>query len=101
MLLPLPLPNAIIDGMKLHMDKSGRIVVPKPLRERLGLASESELEAVEQSGGILLRRLSQQPSMVQVKGLWVHQGTAEPGANWDRLLDDIREERTQDILNPR
>lgn len=87
--------------MKLHMDKSGRIVFPKPLRERLGLASESELEAVEQPGGVLLRPLSQQPSMVKVEGLWVHQGTAEPGANWNRLLDDIREERTQDILNPR
>lgn len=95
------MPNAIISGMKLHMDKSGRVVFPKPLRERLGLASGSELEAVEQPGGVLLRPLSQQPSMVKVDGLWVHQGTSEPGANWDRLLDNIREERTQDTLKPR
>lgn len=42
-------------GMKVKMDAAGRIVLPKPLRERLGLRPETELEAVEQSGGVLLR----------------------------------------------
>jgi AbrB family looped-hinge helix DNA binding protein len=86
--------------MKLRMDKSGRIVFPKPLRKRLGLASGVELEAVEQPGGVLLRPMMQQPSMIKVGGLWIHQGAAEPGANWDRVLDDLREERTQSVLKP-
>jgi AbrB family looped-hinge helix DNA binding protein len=94
------MPNGIIDGMKLQMDKSGRIVFPKPLRQRLGIASGMELEAVEQPGGVLLRPLKQRPSMIQVDGLWVHQGAAESGANWDRVLDEVREERTQDVLKP-
>ena len=70
--------------MTLRIDRSGRIVFPKRLRERLGLKPDTELEAVEQSGGVVLRPLWQQPSMVQVKGLWVHRGTAEPGASWER-----------------
>ena len=86
--------------MKLRMDKSGRIVFPKPLRKRLGLASGVELEAVEQPGGVLLRLVSQQPSMVQVDGLWIHQGAAEPGASWERVVDDLREERTQNVVKP-
>ena len=86
--------------MKLRMDKSGRIVFPKPLRKRLGLGSEAELEAVEQPGGVLLRPMKQQPSMVKVDGLWIHQGAAEPGANWERVLDELREERTQSVLKP-
>lgn len=89
---------AIINGMKLSIDRSGRIVVPKRLRERLGLIPNSELEIVEQSGGVLLRALQEKPSMIQVDGLWVHQGSAEPGANWDRVLDDAREERMQSVL---
>lgn len=87
-------------GMKLHMDKSGRIVLPKPLRKRLGLALEADLEAVEQADGVLLRPVSQRPSMVQVDGLWIHQGTADPDANWDRVVEDVREERAESLLKP-
>ena len=79
--------------MKLKMDAAGRIVVPKPLRERLGLRPDTELEAVEQSGGVLLRPVEQRPSLVKVDGLWVHQGMPQNGANWDRVLRDVREER--------
>ena len=99
-MLPELMVNGIIYGMKLRIDKAGRVVFPKPLRKRLGLASEMELEAVEQPGGILLRPLMQKPSMIQVDGLWIHQGAAEPGANWERVLDDVREERMQTVLKP-
>jgi AbrB family looped-hinge helix DNA binding protein len=90
--------HGIFCGMTLRIDKSGRIVVPKPLRERLGLKPHMELEAVEQPGGVLLRPVEQRPSMVKVDGLWVHQGVAQPGAAWDRVLEDMREERIQSVL---
>jgi AbrB family looped-hinge helix DNA binding protein len=88
----------IINGMELGIDKAGRIVVPKPLRERLGFKPDTELEAIEQPEGVLLRRIEQRPSMVKVNGLWVHQGSAEPGANWERALEDVREERIASVL---
>lgn len=86
--------------MKLRMDRAGRVVFPKPLRQQLGLTSGAELEAVEHAGGVLLRPVRQRPSMVQVEGLWIHQGTAEPGANWEGVLDDVRDERSQSLLKP-
>jgi len=84
--------------MTLRIDKAGRIVVPKPLRLRLGLKPDTELEAVEQPEGVLLKRVEQRPSMARVDGLWVHQGRAEPGANWERILEDVREERIESVL---
>ena len=84
--------------MPLKIDKAGRIVVPKSLRERLGFRPDTELEAIEQPGGVLLKRAKQRPPMVKVDGLWVHQGSAEPGANWERILEDVREERTESVL---
>jgi bifunctional DNA-binding transcriptional regulator/antitoxin component of YhaV-PrlF toxin-antitoxin module len=84
--------------MTLRMDKSGRIVFPQRLRKRLGFKPDMELAVVEQGGGVLLRPAEQQPSMIQVDGLWVHRGTAAPGANWGRVLDDVREERIQSAL---
>ena len=89
-----------LNGMEIRIDKAGRIVVPKPVRDRLGLRPDTELVAVEQPGGLLLRRASERPSMVRVDGLWVHQGTPEPGANWDLTLDRVRNERIDSVLDP-
>ena len=96
--LPFLMAYGIANGMKLGIDKVGRIVVPKPLRERLGFKPDMELEAIEQPEGVLLKRVEQRPSMVKVDGLWVHQGSAEPGANWERFLEDVREERIESVL---
>ena len=84
--------------MKLKIDAAGRIVVPKPLRERLGLRPDTELEAVEQSGGVLLRPVEQRQSLIKVDGLWVHQGTAQNDANRDRVLAEVREERIDSLF---
>jgi len=88
----------IVSGMELRIDKAGRIVVPKPLRERLRFKPDTALEAIEQPEGVLLKRVEQRPSMVKVDGLWVHQGSPEPGANWERILKDVHEERVESIL---
>jgi AbrB family looped-hinge helix DNA binding protein len=92
--------SGIVNGMELRIDKAGRIVVPKPLRERLGFKPDTELEAVERPEGVLLKRVEQRPSMVKIDGLWVHQGSAEPGANWERIVDEVREERIESVLKP-
>ena len=84
--------------MKLRIDKSGRIVVPKPLRERLGLRPGTELEAVDQASGVFLRPVEQRPAMIKLEGLWVRRGAAQPGANWDRVTQEVREERIESVL---
>ncbi|HXW82832.1 MAG TPA: AbrB/MazE/SpoVT family DNA-binding domain-containing protein [Candidatus Binataceae bacterium] len=80
--------------MRLKIDKLGRILVPKPLRDRLGLNPGAQLEVVEQTGGVLLRIARQRPSMSKVGGLWVHNGEPERAIDWDRIVDDVRDERT-------
>jgi AbrB family looped-hinge helix DNA binding protein len=95
---PIFVAYGIVNGMELRIDKVGRIVVPKPLRERLGFKPDTELMAIEQPEGVLLKRVEQRPSMVKADGLWVHQGRAEPGANWERILEDVREERIESLL---
>lgn len=90
--------NGKIYGMRLKVDRSGRMVLPKGLRSRLGAEREGVVEVIEQPDGILLRPVQHKPSMVKVGGVWVHQGVAEPGTNCETIVDDIREERIQDIL---
>jgi AbrB family looped-hinge helix DNA binding protein len=90
--------NATINGMTLRIDKAGRIVVPKPLRDRLGLRPDTELEVLEQPDGLLLRAIEQRPTMIKVDGLWVHRGVPQPGANLDDVLAEVREDRIKSIL---
>lgn len=84
----------------LKIDKAGRIVVPKPMRERLGFVPDSQLIAEEQPDGVLIKRAGDRPELVMAAGVLVHQGHAEPGANWDRVLEAVREQRLNSILKP-
>lgn len=88
----------IDNGMELRIDKAGRIVVPKTLRDRLGFKPDTELNAIEQPEGVLLTRVGQRPSMARVDGLWVHQGEAEPGANWQDIVQEVRDARSESTL---
>ena len=86
-----------MNGMKLHIDKSGRIVLPKPVRVRMGLVEGAHLEATESSEGILLRPIIHRPSLVRKNGILVHTGKAPQGFNWERLSEDLEDERMRDI----
>lgn len=85
------------NGIRLKVDKSGRIVVPKRLRDHLGIRAEAELEVTPQSDGILLRVVDEQPALVKVDGLWVHRGTARADADWEHVIEDVRSERIASI----
>lgn len=88
---------AIINGMKLHIDKSGRIVVPKTLRLRMGLTEGTLLEVTESSEGVLLRPITRRPSLVKKDGILVHTGKAPRGFDWERLNGELEQERMKDI----
>jgi AbrB family looped-hinge helix DNA binding protein len=87
---------ATINGMTIKIDKAGRIVLPKPVRERFHLREGSEIELEERCDGLTLRPVEQRSSMVQEKGIWVHLGKAPRGFDWDSVVDIVREERTKD-----
>ena len=67
--------------MTIRIDKAGRIVVPKSVRERFGFKPDTEIQAIERPDGVLLKQAEQRPSMIKIDGLWLHEGVAEPGAN--------------------
>jgi AbrB family looped-hinge helix DNA binding protein len=92
--LPLKMARAMMNGMNVKVDKSGRIVIPKAVRERLRLRAGTNLELQEVPEGILLRPVGQRPALVWKDGLLVHLGKAPRGFAWDRLIEDFRDERS-------
>jgi AbrB family looped-hinge helix DNA binding protein len=87
------------NAMNLHIDKAGRIVLPKAIRQQLGITPDSPLELVPSADGVLLRRTADKPMMRQIDGVWVHQGTstATADADWSNIVDSTREERATGV----
>ena len=62
--------------MIVTIDNAGRLVVPKPLRERFNLAPGCKLEIEADADGITLRRADAEPALVRKEGILVHHGTS-------------------------
>ncbi|MGI8743695.1 MAG: AbrB/MazE/SpoVT family DNA-binding domain-containing protein [Bryobacteraceae bacterium] len=75
------------------MDKAGRVILPKPVRDRLGLHAGSDLEIQETPGGVLLKPADRRPSLVKKGSFWVHTGEIPPGYDILKAIDDDREDR--------
>jgi AbrB family looped-hinge helix DNA binding protein len=88
-------------ALTLKIDPAGRIVLPKPIRERHGLRAGSEIELTESGDGLLLKLVEQRASLVQEGRFLVHRGT--PSADFDprRAIDDDREDRIRHLAGSR
>lgn len=80
--------------MTLKVDEAGRVVLPKSVRERLGLHEGSDLELEVTREGPVLKPAGARPSMVNKHGLWVH--TAKLPGDCD-VVQAIREDREEEI----
>ncbi|MEO8662782.1 MAG: AbrB/MazE/SpoVT family DNA-binding domain-containing protein [Bryobacteraceae bacterium] len=83
--------------MTLKMDKAGRVILPKPVRDRLGLHEGSDLEMKETPEGVVLKPVELRPSMVKKQGLWVHTGSVPPSFDVLQAIRDDRDERIRKV----
>ena len=81
--------------METKLDKYGRVVIPKKVRDDLGLAPGDRLEIQEDQGGILLKPVSADGHLVYEGGILVYTGTIV-GDITDAVRAD-REERDRHV----
>jgi AbrB family looped-hinge helix DNA binding protein len=83
---------------RLTIDKAGRVVIPKPLREELHLEPGDSLEMESTGEQIMLRPIRGTGPLTKEHGVWVfHSGQPLPASATDEMLQLIREER--DVAN--
>jgi bifunctional DNA-binding transcriptional regulator/antitoxin component of YhaV-PrlF toxin-antitoxin module len=85
-------------AMELSIDKFGRVVLPKKLREHLGVGLSLKVEVKETPEGILLKPVRRESGLMMKDGILVHRGGGDNShINWDTLVEDEREERIRHI----
>ena len=81
-------------AIRLTLDKAGRIVLPKSVRDDLRLEAGATLELETSDDGITLRPVPANGRLVKEHGVWVFQSD-EP------LTDEIVEEAARKIRKER
>jgi AbrB family looped-hinge helix DNA binding protein len=84
--------------MRVPIDKGGRIILPKAVRERWHLEPGVYLELEERHDGLILRHAEQRASMTQKNGIWVHLGKPTASLDWNRRPHSERERRIEEII---
>jgi AbrB family looped-hinge helix DNA binding protein len=84
---------------RLTIDKAGRIVLPKPLRDELQLEPGDSLEVNTSGEEITLRPLRGNSSLIKKRGVWVFY-TGEPlsDAVVEKTVRAIRNEREKQMV---
>jgi AbrB family looped-hinge helix DNA binding protein len=84
---------------KLSMDRAGRVVLPKPIRDRLQLEPGESLEIEPFEDHIVLRPIRQQATMRKELGVWVFD-TGEPitASEVRETIQKVRDERSDRVL---
>lgn len=81
---------------KLNLDKAGRVVLPKNLRDRLRLAPGDTLEIEGDEDRITLRPVRAKAKLVKEMGIWVYQGEVTDESLPD-MIDREREGRNREV----
>ena len=85
----------------LTVDKAGRVVLPKPVREELQLAAGDSLELESSEDRIVLRPVRGHAGMRKKRGIWVFR-TGQPisAASVSKVIRLLRQGREQLAVSP-
>jgi AbrB family looped-hinge helix DNA binding protein len=87
-----------IMNARLTLDKAGRLVIPKPVREELHLVAGDSLEMETAGEQITLRPVRGAGPLSKEHGVWVlHTGQPLSASTTDTVLEQVRQNR--DLAN--
>jgi AbrB family looped-hinge helix DNA binding protein len=83
---------------KVSIDKAGRVVLPKPLTEKMRVEPGDDLLVEAEGDRITLRPIRQEALLKKEYGIWVYQGDASDTSIPD-LIDAEREKRIRELID--
>jgi len=84
------------------LDKAGRVVIPKTLRDELHLEAGDALSLESEGERLTLRPVRSASPLRREHGVWVFRGSQRlSAAATDQVLRNLREQRDRDHRGPR
>lgn len=81
------------------IDKVGRIVIPKPVRDALCLVAGDVMELEREGETLHLRPRRSGNHIYNKQGIWVYRGSSKtPSGKISGIMDQVREERIQELM---
>ena len=81
---------------KIVIDKAGRVVLPKRIRDKMRLSAGDALLLEHQDEQLTLRPARPQAALTKEQGVWVYQGERSEESIPD-LIDVAREKRIREF----
>ena len=85
--------------MIITIDRAGRVVVPKALRERFNFTAGTELEIKAVGDGLKLRRIGAETALGRKHGILVHHGAERAALDVGEFIRGEREARIRRLMN--
>jgi len=82
---------------RVKIDKFGRIIVPKKIRSRYGIDSQTEFLISDKPEGFLITPLKKEPNIIENDGLLIISGQLGID-NLDEFIKKQREEKIVKVL---
>jgi len=80
------------------LDKFGRVLIPKKVREHLGITPDSSLNIIDEGNRIIIEPISESEPLIEKNGLLIFTGKIQD--NLDTVVDRNRSGRMQKLLFP-
>ncbi len=85
----------------LTIDKAGRIVIPKAVRDELNLTAGDTIELESEGECVTLRPSNPASRLIRHRGIWMYRATGKQITVEDinRVQSDINEDRSRRLLS--
>lgn len=81
--------------MQTAIDKFGRVLIPKSIRDHLGVKPGEVVQVIEQDNHILIKLIKQKTALKMKDGIMVYD--AEPTGDVESTIEKQRNERMDDL----
>ena len=82
---------------RITLDKAGRLVLPKSIREALRIGPGDTLEVESDDERLLISPVRLRPGLQREQGIWVYRSGSPTDASIPDLIDRQREQRIRDL----
>ncbi|HTT85291.1 MAG TPA: AbrB/MazE/SpoVT family DNA-binding domain-containing protein [Rhizomicrobium sp.] len=83
------------------LDEAGRLVIPKPLRDELGLSPGDKLSVETDGQRLIVQPMRAGGSLRKDNGVWVFRsGQPVSAEGTDKVLQDVRRARVRALRGP-